>query len=160
MNIHIWELLKHNMKIGVGINILFVVCILYIQYRSSLYSLFHYIGSSPYSIPKSTPPGDHTLTVTAKALGSVLSSSETTFHVEDKQILTATVDVKKCGALLNIQLNQSDIICLCYLDNKENGENCKSTHILHLQAHMASDCTGAGHCYGVCITDVYSRTSL
>ena len=131
-----WSLVHRDLgvvsyEIGVGINILFVVCI-YCTNSTDLpfYSLFHYIGSSPYSIPKSTPPGNHTLTVTAKALGSVLSSSETTFHIEDQQIITATVDVKKCGALLNIQLNQSNIICLCYLDNKENGENCKSTCII------------------------------
>jgi hypothetical protein len=81
---------------------------------------------SPFFIPRNVPSGDHMLTVSAKASDTVLSSSQVSFHVEEQQAITATVDVKKCGAILNVQTNLTNIVCICYLDNDETGQSCTS----------------------------------
>lgn len=83
------------------------------------------LGSSPYSLPRDIPSGNYTLTVSALVRGEVVSSSEVEFEVKGAPVVMVTVDVKECGAVLQVVGNNTDLACICYLDNKEEGQNCE-----------------------------------
>lgn len=55
----------------------------------------------------------------------MVSSSEVEFEVKGAPVVMVTVDVKECGAVLQVVGNITDLACICYLDNKEEGQDCE-----------------------------------